>query len=172
MKKPLVERLWAPWRMTYITSGQTEPGCFLCRAWKAGDPASHRVLHKGERAFVIMNLYPYNNGHLMVALAGHVGDLAAAGPEARAELMELTSLSVGALREAFSPDAFNVGVNLGKAAGAGVEDHLHVHVVPRWNGDTNFMPVLSDVKVVSEHIDATFEKLKPLFDRLKHQVKP
>ncbi len=160
----MTDHLWAPWRMTYITAPEPE-GCFLCRAWESPDQAAHHVLLKGSRAFVIMNLYPYNNGHLMVATAAHLGDLEGAGAETRVEVMELVNLSVQALREAFFPEGFNIGVNLGKVAGAGVDDHLHVHVVPRWRGDTNFMPVCGEVKVISEHIESSYAKLLNYFHR-------
>lgn len=158
-----MKRLWAPWRMKYITS---PPGdeCFLCKAWESGDMKEHYVLARGEQAFVIMNLHPYNNGHLMVASAEHRGDPDRVSPAVRAEIMELVNYSVRVLKEAVSPHGFNIGLNLGQVAGAGVSDHLHVHIVPRWSGDTNFMPILSDVKVISEHIEDTYLKLKKIFD--------
>ncbi len=157
-----MKMLWAPWRMKYITS-PPEDTCFLCAAWRSREEKRHLVLHKGSVAFVLMNRYPYNNGHLMVACSRHLGDLDAVGAQVRAEILELVNLSVKVLKDAVSPHGFNVGVNLGKIAGAGMDDHLHVHVVPRWNGDTNYMPVLAETKVMPEHLDATFEKLRPFF---------
>ncbi len=160
-----MENVWAPWRMSYITGPGSE-GCFLCDAWRDQDWRRHRVLMKGRGAFVIMNIFPYNNGHLMIAAADHRGDLASLESSVRAEIMDLVTLSIDALTTAFSPDGFNAGINLGRVAGAGIPGHLHVHVVPRWNGDTNFMPVLAETKVISEHLDATWERLKAAFDGL------
>jgi ATP adenylyltransferase len=157
-----MKRIWAPWRMKYILS-EEEKGCFLCRAWESPESAAHHVLKKGEEAFVIMNAYPYNNGHLMVACAAHAGELNDVTATARAEVMELVNYSVERLRKAFSPHGFNVGINLGTTAGAGLTDHLHVHIVPRWEGDTNYMPLLGEVKVISEHLDETYRKLSEYF---------
>jgi ATP adenylyltransferase len=160
-----MENVWAPWRMAYINEPD-KSGCFLCDAWRDPDFRKHRVLMKGRSAFVIMNIFPYNNGHLMIAPAEHHGDLASLGPAVRAELMELLTLSTGALASAMSPDGFNAGINLGRVAGAGLPGHIHLHVVPRWSGDTNFMPVVGETKVISEHLDVTWMKLKAAFDRL------
>jgi ATP adenylyltransferase len=164
-----VERLWTPWRKAFVEGAQ-EPAsveCFLCA--KPAQPQhadrDNLLLHRGERTFATLNLYPYNNGHLMVAPYDHTGDLDALDPATAAELMSLTQQSVAALRQAYSPDGFNIGLNLGKAAGAGLPGHLHVHVVPRWNGDTNFMPVLGETKVLPEALDETFDRLVALFRR-------
>ncbi len=157
-----MERLWAPWRMKYITAPPAGE-CFLCRAWASTAPAKHYVLRKGKAVFVVMNIYPYGNGHLMVASAAHVGRPDDLPPKARAEMTETVNDCLKVLEKAMGPKGFNVGVNLGQCAGAGVEDHLHVHVVPRWPGDTNYMPILSDVKVISEHLDETYRKLKRYF---------
>ena len=159
-----MKRLWAPWRMEYINH-QLEEECFLCRAWESEDPEKHYVLKKGEASFVIMNTYPYNNGHLMVASAAHQGGLEEIGGSVRGEIMELVSDSVRVLKEAISPHGFNVGINLGQSAGAGLTDHLHVHILPRWQGDTNYMPLLADVKVISEHLDDTYGKIVERFNR-------
>jgi ATP adenylyltransferase len=162
-----VERLYTPWRRAFIEGTTTQAtGCFLCS--HAGDPANDRqnfVLFRGQAAYVLLNLYPYNSGHLMVAPYAHTGDLAQLDSDIAAELMHLTQRSVDALERAYSPDAFNVGMNLGKPAGAGVPDHLHVHVVPRWNGDTNFMPIVAQTKVLPESLDQTYARLEPLFRR-------
>ena len=152
----MTERLWAPWRLEYVAGGADQPGCIFCD--RAGD--DDLVVHRGRLAFALMNLYPYSNGHLMIAPYRHVprpGDLDGAE---RAEMWELLDAALGSLSRAMSPDGFNAGLNLGRVAGAGVEHHLHLHVVPRWNGDTNFMPVLADVKVMPEHITRTAEKLR------------
>jgi ATP adenylyltransferase len=157
-----MDRLWAPWRMAYIAAPPADE-CFLCRAWKSRSPGKHYILKKGRTAFVVMNIYPYSNGHLMVASAQHVGhpdDLPAA---ARAEMAETVTACLKVLDKAMKPKGYNIGVNIGQCAGAGLADHLHVHIVPRWPGDTNYMPVLSDVKVISEHIDDTYRKLKRYF---------
>jgi ATP adenylyltransferase len=137
----------------------------LCRAWKSQDFEKHYVLKKGVNSFVIMNTYPYNNGHLMVASAAHKGDFEDIGIEVRSEIMELVSDSIGVLKEAISPHGFNVGINLGQVAGAGLTDHLHVHILPRWQGDTNYMPLLADVKVISEHLDDTYRKIVDRFNK-------
>ena len=131
-----------------------------------GSPASLLLLYKGEHTSVIMNKYPYSNGHLMVSPLSHTADLVQLPPVVSAELFDMTKVAVKILAECMNPDGFNVGMNLGSAAGAGIAEHLHMHVVPRWNGDTNFMPVLSDIKVMPEHIDATYAKLKPLFESI------
>lgn len=159
-----MERLWTPWRRAFIESSiNRSDGCFLCDAPNAGDDARHFVVHRSERAFVILNLYPYNSGHLMVAPYAHTGDLARLDPAIAADLMHMTQCAVDALERVYHPDAFNVGMNLGRPAGAGVPDHLHVHIVPRWNGDTNFMPVLAETKVLPETLEQTYERLLPAF---------
>jgi len=159
-----MKKLWAPWRMEYINSPPGED-CFLCRAWNSGEDEKHYVLRKGKASFIIMNTYPYNNGHLMVASAAHTGGLEEVGRDVRSEIMEMVNYSVRALKAAISPHGFNVGVNLGQIAGAGLTDHLHVHIVPRWQGDTNFMPLLADTKVISEHLDETYRKIIGHFSR-------
>ncbi len=154
-------RLWAPWRIEYIRSDK-KGRCFICEAAKGGDE-EHLVLARGERALVIMNRFPYNSGHVLVCPARHEADVCALGPEESEELWGLVQESVRALREKLAPDAFNIGLNLGKASGAGIEDHLHVHVVPRWEGDTNFMPVLDSTRVVPEALGETYALLRPAF---------
>ena len=152
----------APWRIEFIR-GEKPEGCFFCEylAEPADRDRENLVLHRGERAFVLMNRYPYTGGHLMVALSGHGGDFAAADDAALAETVTLARRSVKVLQTVLSPDGFNLGWNLGRCAGAGVVDHLHLHVVPRWNGDTNFMPVLADVTVIPEALDELYDQLKP-----------
>lgn len=163
-----MKRLWAPWRMEYIESAIAgERGCFLCAAARGSDDRKSLVVHRGEKCFVIMNRFPYNNGHVMVAPYRHVAELGGLSREEGMELLDLVALSISVLREVMRPDGFNVGINLGRAAGAGVEDHLHVHVVPRWAGDTNFMPVLADVKVIPELLEQTYDKLRAAFERAK-----
>lgn len=155
--------LWAPWRIKYILAPKEGEGCFICRGVEAPQEEECLVLYVGEKALAVLNKYPYNPGHLMVAPKRHVASLMELTTEERMELMDLLNTSLEVLRVVMNPGGFNIGVNMGKAAGAGLEDHLHVHVVPRWNGDTNFMPVLADVKVVPEHIEETYKKLKKAF---------
>ena len=154
-------RIWAPWRLAYVkdASKDIEEECIFCAKPAADDDEASLIVHRGERCFVILNLFPYTNGHLMVAPYDHTGDLDTLDPATATELMSLTQQSVHVLRQAYSPDGFNVGLNLGKAAGAGLPGHLHVHVVPRWNGDTNFMPVLSGTKMLSEGLRGLYDKL-------------
>jgi ATP adenylyltransferase len=147
-------------------TGTGEPqGCIFCTALERAE-AEPLVLFIGDAAFVILNLYPYNNGHLMVVPKRHVGTLAAATSEELAEMMLLTQRAEVVLSEAYKPHGMNVGINLGRPAGAGVLDHLHIHVVPRWNGDTNFMSVVGNVRVLPEELPQASEKLRPIFERL------
>jgi ATP adenylyltransferase len=157
-----MERIWAGWRMKYVTEGTGDDveGCFLCELPAAGDDESHLILARTPLSFAIMNLYPYNTGHTMAAPLRHVGDLEDLGPEEMADLMALTQRLVAGTKAAMQPEAFNVGMNLGRAAGAGVPGHLHLHIVPRWAGDTNFMPVLGDTKVMPETIEDSFTKIR------------
>ncbi len=166
-----MEKLWAPWRLQYIkiADQMNEEGCIFCDLPNE-DPENDRknlILFRGQHSFVIMNKFPYNNGHLMVVPYRHTGGLEHLVSEEKLELMDLLEKSIAALREAFSPHGFNIGMNLGRVAGAGIDEHIHFHIVPRWNGDTNFMPVLADTKVISAGLEETYEQLRPLFDRLK-----
>lgn len=157
-----MERIWAGWRMKYIIEGTGDDvdGCFLCDLPAAGDDRAHLILHRSERSFAIMNAFPYNTGHTMVAPYRHVGELEELRPEEMADLMALVQRVVVATKAAMTPDAFNVGMNLGRVAGAGVPGHLHVHLVPRWAGDTNFMPVLGETKILPESLEDTYEKIR------------
>jgi len=143
-----MERLWAPWRMTYIKKHSDQAPCFLCAAVKGKRDRSTFVVARGRHCFAILNRYPYASGHLMVTPNAHRGSLAEMTPEEKLELMDLSQRVQGALGKAYRPDGYNMGINLGRVAGAGLLGHLHLHVVPRWNGDTNFMPVMSGVKVM------------------------
>jgi ATP adenylyltransferase len=163
-----MERLWAPWRLAYVTAASGDaPACIFCSTSDAdrGD----LVVARGRVSFVILNLYPYNNGHLMVVPNRHVPNLAATDAEEQAELMRYTRWAEMALTEAYKPQGINVGINLGRPAGAGVADHLHVHLVPRWNGDTNFMTVVGNVRVLPEALEATKARLAPIFERLSRE---
>jgi len=160
-----LEHLWSPWRLAYITGGAAAEGCVFCSA--ASDPgADALVVHRGRTCFVILNLFPYNNGHLMVIPNRHIPSLAAASPDELAELIELTRVAEIALSETYAPHGLNMGINLGKPAGAGILDHVHMHVVPRWNGDTNFMTVIGRTRVLPEDLPETAAKLRPVFERL------
>ncbi|HEV8338315.1 MAG TPA: HIT domain-containing protein [bacterium] len=150
--------LWAPWRIGYVT-GPKDDGCFLCEAPAGDDDRTRLLLHRSRRVYIVLNSFPYNTGHLMVAPFRHVATLEDLDAEERLDLMDTAALAVSVLQSALAPDGFNLGVNLGRAAGAGLEGHLHLHVVPRWVGDVNFMPVLGDAKVIPEHLGATYNKL-------------
>ena len=158
--------LWAPWRMEYILSNEKSEECILCPGSDRSTDAERLILYVGAKSLVIMNKYPYINGHLLVAPNRHVGAMEELTDEEMLDVMNLVRTSVGILREHMGPDGFNVGLNLGKVAGAGMEDHLHFHIVPRWHGDTNFMAVFGDVRVIPQHIRETYGELRPYFDRL------
>ncbi len=160
-----MERLWTPWRREFVqnASGNEASECFLCAKPAQHDDRANLILLRAKCAFVLLNLYPYNGGHLMIAPYLHSGDVAGLDAAVAEEMMRITQQCVETLQRAYSPDGFNVGMNLGRAAGAGVPDHLHMHVVPRWTGDTNFMPVLGTTKVLPESLDQTYERLRPLF---------
>jgi ATP adenylyltransferase len=158
-----VEQLWAPWRLEYVAGAsgeQKDDRCIFCVKQEDGDDDRALIVHRGERCFVLLNLYPYSNGHLMVAPYRHVAAPADLDTEERAEMWQLLADSISALDEAIGPHGYNSGLNLGRVAGAGVEGHIHLHVVPRWNGDTNFMPVLADVRVMPEHLSRTLERVR------------
>ena len=157
-----MEHIWGPWRMEYIRSEKPE-GCILCKYPEENSDTENLILYRGEKNFVMLNRYPYSPGHLMVAPYRHVDSLEKLTPEERSEHMEIVSRCVEVLRKEFSPEGFNLGMNLGKTAGAGIDDHVHSHIVPRWQGDTNFMTVVSDIRVVPEAIASTYEKLKGKF---------
>ncbi|MFP5299341.1 MAG: HIT family protein [Actinomycetota bacterium] len=153
--------------MQYVTGADVANagGCVFCDHLAAGDDEGAHILFRGEGVFVLLNAFPYNTGHLMVAPLRHVGDLADLEPAERAELHEVTYRAVEAVREAMNPDGFNIGMNLGSASGAGIPGHLHMHVVPRWTGDTNFMTTIGEAKVLPEMLADTDRKLRPLFSR-------
>lgn len=153
-----MERLWAPWRVEYIRNPGA--GCFLCDGLRSKDDQKVFILERGERAFTIMNRYPYNNGHVMIAPLRHVGRIEQLNDDEILAIHHFISRAIKALDQAMKPQGYNIGVNQGSVAGAGVVDHLHYHVVPRWRGDTNFMPVLSGTKVVSEALIKTYAQIR------------
>jgi ATP adenylyltransferase len=154
--------MWAPWRIGYILGGKTGE-CVLCAMLKMNDDARNFILHRGVTCYVIMNLYPYNNGHLMVVPFRHLSDYENLTAEERAESAELTARAVRAIKKAMKPDGFNIGANLGKAAGAGIDEHLHAHIVPRWSGDINFMTVIGGARVIPQCLEETYRALKEAF---------
>jgi ATP adenylyltransferase len=154
-----MDRLWAPWRMRYVSEAGVPSACVFCAALAAGDDVRTLVVHRGKLAFLILNAFPYASGHLMTALNRHGGSLEDATSAELTEAMELTQRAIRALRTTYRADGFNVGVNEGRVAGAGVADHLHIHVVPRWDGDANFMPVIGETKVLPETLGTTFQRL-------------
>lgn len=156
--------LWAPWRISYIL-GEKEEECLFCRVAAEDDDARNLVLYRGRLAYVIMNLYPYNSGHLMVAPYEHLSELEELSEAAAAEVMELTRRCVVVLKKMLAPHALNAGLNLGEIAGSSIKEHLHMHVVPRWQGDNNFMPVLADIHVVPQALAETYALLAPEFAR-------
>ena len=160
-----MQRLWSPWRLPYVSGANGPQDCIFCSALTSSEEGS-LVIFRGSFAFVIINRFPYNTGHLMIAPHRHVATLSALTRDELSEIMVLTQRAEIALTEAYRPEGMNVGVNLGRPAGAGVVDHVHVHIVPRWSGDTNFMTVVGEVRVLPETLEATAARLLPLFERL------
>ena len=162
----MFDRLYTPWRLAYVTqASHTTPACIFCTALHAND-SEPLVVHRGPTAFVILNKFPYNNGHVMVVPNRHVARLADLTPEELAELMAFAQAVETALAEIYAPHGFNMGLNIGKSAGAGVLDHLHLHIVPRWNGDTSFMSVFADTRVLPEELPVTADRLRAVLARL------
>jgi ATP adenylyltransferase len=160
-----MERLWAPWRLDYIQSVDEQPGCFLCAASESDDDEQQLVVHRGERAFVLLNKFPYASGHLLVAPYEHGLNFPDLADEVALEIHRLGAQGLEALGAVYRPEGFNLGWNIGRIAGAGVPEHGHLHIVPRWGGDTNFMPVLGDVKVMPEHLLVSRRKLADAWPR-------
>jgi ATP adenylyltransferase len=161
-----MKHLWSPWRLEYLTAPRAE-GCVFCLAAEGDDDRRNLVLHRGEKSFLILNRYPYNNGHFMVVPYLHVASTEALDAASLAEMMLLLNRGMAALRAAMGPDGFNVGANLGRVAGAGIEDHVHLHAVPRWLGDTNFMPVVGEMRVVPQTWLQIYDDLKAALDELR-----
>jgi ATP adenylyltransferase len=155
-----MHRLWAPWRIGFILKGENKGNCFLCQYPRENDDAAHFILHRGEKNFIILNAYPYNSGHLLVAPYRHLGEIGDMTDEESKEHFYLVKLSVRLLAEVMKPTGYNTGMNLGRVAGAGIADHIHTHIVPRWQGDSNFMPIVADTKVLPESLPMTYRKLK------------
>ncbi len=162
-----MKQLWAPWRLDYILGDKDHPddACIFCVSDRLDDDRGRLILHRGEHAFVILNKYPYTNGHLMVAPYRHTADLGGLSEAEALEMHRLLTLCRSVLLARIAPEGFNVGMNLGRVAGAGIVDHLHMHMVPRWTGDTNFMPVFADVRVIPQHLETTYDLLFQEFSR-------
>jgi len=163
-----LDRLWSPWRSEYIAASgaaDSEPGgCVFCRLYsEVNNDEANFVVYRASRSFIVLNRYPYISGHLLIVPNDHIGDLDAAPKETTDELMDLTKRSQTALREVYRPDGFNMGMNLGHSAGAGIVDHIHIHILPRWTGDTNFMTTVSEARVIPEDLATTYQKLKARF---------
>jgi ATP adenylyltransferase len=149
--------------MEYIENTTKEDGCIFCNAQEKEDSAENLIAFRGERAYVILNRYPYTSGHLMVVPFAHQAHLEDLNPQTRAEMMELTTHCITVLRKVYHPEAFNIGANIGESAGAGVKSHVHIHIVPRWGGDTNFMTVVGDVRVLPESLERTYQRVRNAF---------
>ncbi|NQU05752.1 MAG: HIT domain-containing protein [Calditrichaeota bacterium] len=159
------DRIWAPWRMEYIHNDVDKPnGCFLCEAVDSVNDREKLLLHRDEHVFTIMNLYPYNNGHLLVAPYRHVGEIEDLTTDEMSALGEVTRKAIRWMDKAYKPHGYNIGLNIGRVAGAGLPGHLHWHIVPRWDGDCNFMPVLGHVKVISEGLLAGYDRIKQIIE--------
>jgi ATP adenylyltransferase len=163
--------LTAPWRAAYVRKAWTMKNCVFCDALKAGDDRKAAVLYRGRRNVIMLNRYPYTPGHLMIAPSRHVADFEKARPEERDELAELLQVALRVLRAHYRPHGFNMGMNLGHSAGAGVTGHYHLHVIPRWTGDSNFMPLVGGTRVFIEDLETTYARLRPLFDRERKRRK-
>ena len=156
--------LWAPWRRKYVTSASAEPGCVFCRALARATDRASLVVHVAPLSMIVMNLYPYNAGHVMIAPRRHVGRLSEVTPEELGEMASLAQRLASVIEEIYRPHGLNLGMNLGRAAGAGIEDHLHLHLLPRWNGDTNFMSVVGETRVIPEDLGEACKKLRGYFE--------
>ncbi len=154
-----MENLWSPWRMKYVTDTDNPDGCVFCIAPAQADGSTNLIVHRGKDCFAILNRYPYTSGHLMVVPFAHVSSIELLTPEVRAELFEMVNHAIGVLREVYHPDGFNVGINMGEAAGAGIAEHAHVHIVPRWAGDTSFMSTVGETRVIPEELGMTWQRI-------------
>jgi len=169
MEETGIKRVWAPWRMRYIDGSHKDEGCIFCTKPKEEETKDKEnlILYRGKKAFIMMNLFPYTNGHVMVIPYKHTGNIEDLDDDEMLEIMNLCKLTVKGMKDIISPEGFNIGFNIGRPAGAGVVDHVHMHIVPRWIGDTNFMPLLAETKVISEHIFDTYDKLKSALLKLE-----
>ena len=155
-----MKRIFTPWRMKYINSEKKENGCIFCDVIERKDDSVNLIIYRGYKTFVILNRYPYTSGHLMVIPYQHSETLSNLDIETRTEMMELVNKASEVVKEVYKPEGFNIGINMGSAAGAGIADHIHIHVVPRWIGDTNFIPVVGDTRLIPEDLDVTYKRIK------------
>lgn len=170
-----MEILWAPWRFTYVTGGNKEKNkyysCLFCDIVKENDDKENLILHRGKYSYIMLNAYPYNTAHIMIVPYRHVASVESLNSNESNEIFQFLTVVIKSIRDVYHPDGFNIGINMGKVAGAGIEQHIHVHVVPRWEGDTNFMPLLAGTKVLPELLDKTYEKLKPVIEKYLSEMK-
>jgi ATP adenylyltransferase len=166
-----VDHLWAPWRMGYVSAEQPK-GCIFCTKPAAGDDEANQILHRGDLVFIMLNAFPYNSGHLMIAPFRHIGDPLELEPQESSELLYSIRIAIEVLRDSLAPEGINIGMNVGRAAGAGYADHIHIHVVPRWSGDTNFMAITADTRVVPEALADSYRKLKQALDKRGRSQSP
>lgn len=166
-----MDHLWAPWRMGYVSAEQPK-GCIFCTKPAAGDDEANQILHRGDLVFIMLNAFPYNSGHLMIAPFRHIGDPLELEPQESSELLYSIRIAIEVLQDSLAPEGINIGMNVGRAAGAGYADHLHVHVVPRWSGDTNFMAITADTRVVPEALADSYRKLKQALDKRGRSQSP
>lgn len=161
-----MDRLWTPWRFQYLSqAAQGNDSCVLCAVQESGDDAANLIVHRGPTCFALLNLYPYTSGHLMVVTRRHISLLSDASAEELSEMLQLAQRAQNALAEIYHPDGYNLGMNLGACAGAGVAGHLHLHLLPRWTGDSNFMSVVAETRIMPESLDQTYSKLLPFFKK-------
>jgi ATP adenylyltransferase len=168
-----LDRLYTPWRMKYVTATDKHTqGCVFCANWQADsvNDRSNYIIYRGQTTFTVMNIYPYNTGHLMILPCAHVGALVEVDPATQFEMITLTTYFTGLLSEVLHPDGFNVGLNMGRAGGAGIDSHLHIHVVPRWQGDSNFMPIIGETRVLPELLEDTYDKIVALLKQQPPQI--
>jgi len=158
-----MDYLWTPWRYAYITSLDKTPSCVFCQALRSTDDRQSGVLYRGQHCFVILNAFPYTSGHVMIVSNQHLDELRKLPPEAAQEMMALAQRLEGILREVYQPDGINLGMNIGKAAGAGIAGHIHMHVLPRWVADSNFMTVVGETRILPELLETTYDRLRPKF---------
>jgi len=158
-----MKQLWAPWRLAFVEKANHESGCIFCEKPAVKQDRVTYILYRGRHAYVMMNIYPYNNGHLLIAPYRHIAAIEAVPPAVLLDMMRLLQRALKALHHAYAPEGFNIGINQGRVAGAGIEHHIHMHIVPRWGADTNFMPLLGETRVLPQHLKASFTRLKGAF---------
>jgi ATP adenylyltransferase len=154
-----MENLWSPWRMKYVTDAENSGACIFCTAPGQEDGTGNLIVHRGENCYTILNRYPYTSGHVMVVPFAHVSGIDLLTPEVRSEMIEMVNTAIGVLRKVYGPDGFNIGINMGLAGGAGISEHAHIHIVPRWAGDTNFMSTTGETRVIPEDLEVTFKRI-------------